>query len=50
MVVSITYDAKCKHCKHFKRYTVGKRVKHKCGLTDADLTLKSKICNKFELS
>ena len=49
MVIEINYEAKCKHCKYFKRYSQGKRVKHKCGLTDVDLTLKSKICNKFEL-
>jgi hypothetical protein len=47
--VIITYDAKCKHCKHFDYFYKGKRKVHKCNLTEEKLTLKSKICNKFEL-
>jgi hypothetical protein len=49
MIVEIHYDALCKHCKNLKRYSKGKRVLHKCNLTEEPLTLKSKICDKFEL-
>lgn len=49
MIVEIIYDAKCKHCQHFKRYSKGKRTAHKCNLTEEPLTLKSKVCDKFEL-
>lgn len=47
--VEIIYDSKCKHCKNFKRYSKGKRTTHKCSLTEEPLTLKSKVCDKFEL-
>jgi hypothetical protein len=43
------YDAKCKHCKFFDRYSKGKQVKHRCKLTNHSLTLKSRVCDKFEL-
>lgn len=47
--LEIFYEAKCKHCKHFKYYYKGKRKLHKCGLTEDPLTLKSKVCDKFSL-
>ncbi len=49
MILEITYDAKCKHCKHFDYFYKGKRKQHKCNLTEEALTLKSKVCDKFEL-
>jgi hypothetical protein len=49
MKLEIFYDAKCKHCKHFDYFYKGKRKVHKCNLTEEQLTLKSKPCNKFEL-
>jgi len=45
----IIYEAKCKHCKWFDYYYKGKRKQHKCNLTEDALTLKSKICDKFQL-
>jgi glutaredoxin len=47
--IEMFYDAKCKHCKFFDRYSKGKQVKHKCKLTNHSLTLKSRVCDKFEL-
>ena len=49
MKVEIIFDAKCKHCKWFDYYYKGKRKVHKCNLTEKQLTLKSSICEKFEL-
>ena len=49
MKVEIIFDAKCKHCKWFDYYYKGKRKVHKCNLTEKQLTLKSNICEKFEL-
>lgn len=49
MILTITYDAKCKHCKYFIATYKGKRKVHLCGLTEESLTLKSKTCDKFEL-
>lgn len=48
-VVEIIYDAKCKHCKHFDYKYKGKRKEYRCNITLEKLTLKSKICDKFEL-
>lgn len=49
MKLEIISDAKCKHCKWFDYHYKGKRKAHKCNLTEEVLTLKSKICDKFEL-
>jgi len=49
ILVEFFYDSKCKHCKFFTRYSKGKQVKHKCKLTNHELTLKSRVCDKFEL-
>jgi hypothetical protein len=49
MKVEMIFEARCKHCKHFDFYYKGKRKTHKCNLTEEQLTLKSKICDKFEL-
>lgn len=47
--LTITYDAKCKHCKWFDFKYNGLRKVHRCNLTEENLTLKSKACDKFEL-
>lgn len=55
-IVEIISDAKCKHCKHFKRVNLTKKdgtpskvVRHYCGIPNRsgrtwNLTLKDKVC------
>lgn len=58
-IFEMTYEAKCKHCKHFKvRYplnkdgSTSKRKEHYCESPKGrtwNLTLKDKACKNIEL-
>jgi len=58
MIIEILYSARCKDCQHIKRYTIGKRVRHKClecsnqilsGKEYYNVRLRDLACDNFKL-
>jgi hypothetical protein len=50
-IISITYEAKCKHCTNFERYKKGRQTRHRCKISQKPVDLKSKICkDNFKLN